>query len=165
MPQNKRHLRILGINPGWRYLAAAVFDNSDLREWRLKGLDAKGASAKRGKVYKILSALIDRYRPNVLAIKKLHPSRCSSNLKRLTEEIKIYCARKDMKIFSYSLRDLESSLLPEGKINKKKLAEALAAEYPALIYELGLERKHTQPYHIRLFEAVAAGLLCYRQNN
>ncbi len=126
-------------------------------------MDANGASAKRGKVYKILSALIDRYRPNVLAIKKLHPSRCSANLKRLTDEIKIYCARKDMKIFSYSLRDLESSLLPEGKINKKKLAEALAAEYPALSYELKLERHHRQPYFLRLFEGVALGLVCYRQ--
>ena len=162
---NKTPLRILGINPGWRYLAIAVFDNSELREWRLKGLEGKGMPKKKKKVNEILSALIDRYGPNILAIKKLHPSRCSVHLVKLAAEIRDYCSKRGMKISSYSIGDLEDFLFPGERINKTRLAQSLAANFPALKHEWIREEQNRNPYFIRLFEAVALGLVCYRRNN
>ena len=54
----EKHLRILAINPGRRYLGIAFFIDSDLKEWRLKGLDAKGESQKTRKMIRILSELV-----------------------------------------------------------------------------------------------------------
>jgi hypothetical protein len=159
----KKHLRILAINPGCRYLGIAFFIDSDLREWRLKGLDVKGGVKKREKVIQILSDLIRRHRPNVVSIKALHPSRCSLNLRMLVSKVVDFCHQNDLTIFTYSIQDVEAFLLIGKRQNKKELARSLAGQYPELSYELRKESQNRNPYFSRLFEAVALGLVCYRQ--
>jgi Holliday junction resolvasome RuvABC endonuclease subunit len=157
-------LKILAINPGWRYLGIAVFADAEPMEWRLKGLKGKGIKKKLPKLREILSALIEFYHPTILSIKKLHPSRSSANLDMLAAEIKSFCRRRGLKVFSYSIQELEAFFGPAERINKKRLAEMIVSECPALADELKRERRNRNPYFIRLFEAVAIGLVCYHQN-
>jgi len=155
---------ILAINPGWRYLGIAILNDSDLREWRLKVLSGKRPEDRIRKAIEILSQFIERNGPQILAIKELHPSRSSANLRKLTARIKAYCRRKKMKIFSYTIKDLEFFFGPAEKINKKHLAELIVSEYPALEYELKHEQRNKNQYFVRLFEAVGLGLVCYQKN-
>src|SRR4030042_3324141 len=156
----KESLKIIGINPGTRYMGIAVFDGPELMDWRIKVLDGKGLSEKIKKAVKILSGLIDQYRPNVLAIKKLHPSRRSRNLAQLTARIKEFCRRKGLKVYQYSIKDIEEFFIEEDKLNKKNLAEAIVLENPALFHELQKEKANKNPYYGRVFEAVALASAC-----
>jgi len=81
-------LKILGINPGMRYLGLAVLYGQELLDWRIKVLDGKWSNEKIKKAIKILSDFFYQYEPTVMVIKKLHPSRRSENLLRLTNKIK-----------------------------------------------------------------------------
>jgi len=159
----KRTLKIIGINPGTRYLGIAVFQGPELSDWRVKVLKGKWSKEKMKRAVEIISEFIDRYEPGVLAIKKLHPSRRSRNLAQLTAKIKEFSRRKGLKVFQYSIKDVEEFFIQEDKLNKKNLAEAIVHENPALFHELQKEKEHKNSYYIRAFEAVALALVCFYQ--
>ena len=151
---------IIGINPGTRYLGIAVFDGPELMDWRIKVLTGKWSKEKMEKALGIISDLMEIYKPNVLAIKKLHPSRRSQNLERLVTGLKHFAKRKGLKVCQYSVEDLEEFFVQEDKLNKKNLAEAIVLENPALFHELQKEKAHKNSYFIRVFEAVALASAC-----
>jgi len=159
----KRTLKIIGINPGKRYLGIAVLQGPELMDWRVKVLKGKWSKEKMKRAVEIISEFIDRYEPGVLAIKKLHPSRRSKNLNRLVARIKEFSRRKGLKVYQYSIKDLEGFFIQEGKLNKKNLAELIASEYPVLFYELKREKTNKNHYYFRMFEAVALASLCFHQ--
>jgi len=159
----KRLLKILGINLGTRYMGIAVFEGPELKDWGVKVVKGRGLKQKMDKAQILFPNLVKRYEPNVLAIKKLHPSRSSLYLNWMTDKIKRDSKRKGLKVYQYSIGDLESFFSPEEKINKKKLAELIASRYPELFNEFGEEKGNKNPYHIRMFEAVALGSICFHQ--
>lgn len=160
---NKKQLKIIGINPGSKYLGIAIFQGSGLRYWAIKTLKGRWSKEKIERVKKILSELIDRYDLNVLAIKKLHPSRSSKNLNRLVAEIKKFSKKRSLKVYEYSLKELERYFLPEERINKRKVAELITSEYSFLLKILEKEKRNKNPYAIRMFEAIALGIRCFHQ--
>ena len=160
---SKKPLKIIGINPGSKYLGIAIFQGSDLRYWGIKVLKGRWSKEKMERAKEILSDLIDQYDLNVLAIKRLHPSRSSKNLNRLVAKIKEFSKRKGLRIYEYSMKDLEKIFSPEEKINKRQMAELVASEYPFLFQMLEKERRNKNPYAIRMFEAIALGIRCFHQ--
>jgi len=161
MPQ--RTLKIIGINPGTRYLGIAAFEGPELMDWRIKALGGKWSKEKMKRVIKIISDFIERYEPCVLSIKRLHPSRSSRNLKKLVEKIKKLARSRRLKVLENSIKDLESFFDPEEKMNKKRLAEIVTSEYSVLLHELNKEKRNKNAYHTRMFEAVALGAVCFHQ--
>ena len=158
---SKKPLKILGIKPGTRYLGFAVFQGADLLDWGVKVPSRKRPKAKTKKIMTIVSDLHERYRPNVLALKKLHPSRVSPNLKKLATRIRQSARAKGLRVCQYSIDELESFFAPKERINKMELAELVAMEHPVLHYLLGKEKANRNPYHITEFEAVALASMCH----
>jgi len=156
----RKPLKILGISPGTRYIGVALFCGSELMDWCVKNIEGKWSKGKIEKAMAVISDLIGQHDPDVLSIKKLHPSRTSSNLNRLVGRIKGLSKRKRIRVYQYSIKELEDFFYPEGRINKRELAEMVATEYPVLSHELNREKAHRNPYHIRMFEAVALGSVC-----
>jgi len=160
----KRPLTILGINPGTRYLGIAFFQGPELKDWRIKVVEGRRFKEKLKKTKNILSDFITRYEPNILAIKKLHPSRSSANLNRMVSRLKEFSKRKGLRVYEFSVKDMEKSLSSEKRIkNKRELEEAIVSLYPFLINELTKEKKNKNPYFVRMFEAVALSLVCFNR--
>lgn len=154
---------ILGINPGSKYLGIAVFEESDLRYWAIKALKGVWSKEKIKKAKRILLDLIDRHSINVLAIKKLHPSRTSKNLDRFTVTLKEFSKEKRFKVCQYSLKDLKDFFSLGLKMNKRQMAELIATQYPFLTHPFEKEKRNKNPYFIRMFEAIALGIVCFNQ--
>ena len=161
----KSPITILGINPGAKYLGIAVFRGPELRDWRVKVTKGKWSALKCRKTIEILSGFFEQYAPDVLAIKQLNPARSSAGLDRLVKKIIALSDKQGIKVCRYEIKELEAFFQAEGRSNKKKMAEIIAAEYPALHGELDLERHNKNPYHLRMFEAVALGAVCFRQQD
>jgi len=133
-------------------------------DWRVKVLKGKWSKEKMKRAIGIISDFIERYEPGVLAIKKVHPSRRSRNLAQLVARIKQFSRRKGLKVYQYSIKDLEDFFSEEEKIkNKKRLAEMMVSEYPHLFHEFKREKSHKNPYYFRMFEAVALASVCFHQ--
>jgi Holliday junction resolvasome RuvABC endonuclease subunit len=162
MPQ--KEIKIIGVNPGTRYLGIAILYGPELMDWRIKALDGKWTKDKMGKALGIISDFMERYEPNILAIKKLHPSRRSVNLSRLVNKIKEFSKCKKLKVYQYSIKEIESFFIDEGKPNKRNLMSAMANLYPILHHDLTKERSHKNVYNIRAFEAVALASVCSQRS-
>ena len=157
----KRPITILGINPGSRYIGMAVFRGPELRDWRVKVIKGKWSKEKMKKLMTIVSDLIERYRPRALAIKKLHPSRTSPDLDRLVARVKALSQRKGIRVCEYSIGELEAFFCPWERTSKRRMAEVIASQYPIVLPELTKEKGNKNPYHLRMFEAVALGARCF----
>jgi len=156
---NRRSQKIIGINPGTRYLGIAVSDGSELLDCRIKVLNGKWSEEKIKKAIRIVSDIIDQHEPSVLAIKKLHPSRRTENLLRLTNKIKNFVRRQKKKLYQYSIKEIEKSFIEGGKLNKRNLIEAMVKLYPELHQDLKNEQRHKNMYYYRMFEAVGLAKL------
>jgi len=144
-------------------MGIAVFSGPELLDWGVKNIEGRWSKDKIAKIVALISDLIEQHKPDVLAIKKLHPSHSSKNLNRLVSRIKGLSRRRKLRVYQYSIKDLEDFYYPEGRINKRKLAEIVASEHPILSHELNREKTNRNPYHIRMFEAVALGSVCFHQ--
>lgn len=154
---------IISINPGSRYMGIAVFRGFDLREWDVKSVSGSCSKERMRKAKNIISWFTEHYNPDVLAIKRLHPSRSSTYLNRLVSRIKQSAKRKGLNICQYSIQDMETFFSGEKQINKQKLAKMLTARYPVLAHEFTKEKRNLNPYYVRMFEAVALGVRCAHQ--
>jgi Holliday junction resolvasome RuvABC endonuclease subunit len=158
----KESQRIIGINPGTRYLGIAVLYGQELMDWRIKTLDGKWSEKKIEKARKILAELIDLYEPNVLVIKKLHPARRTENLLRLTNKIKDFAKKKKLRVYQYSIKEIEKRFSDGEKLNKRNLIEAMVKLYPAIRLDLDKEKSHRNQYYFRVFEALAVAAIFSR---
>jgi Holliday junction resolvasome RuvABC endonuclease subunit len=154
--------RILGLNPGARYLGYALFNNSELRDWGIKAVKGKWSPAKSKKIGRILTGFLNEYQPDAVAIKKLHHARASANLHGLVNRFKDICRERGIPVYEYPIKHIEKVVLT-GNLNKRRLSETLAELYPALTPEIEKERKSRNSYHTRMFEAVALGHVCFNQ--
>lgn len=163
MSMPKKPITILGINPGAKYLGIAVFRGPELRDWRIKVTKGTWSEEKYRKIIEILSEFIEQYRPDILSVKRLNPSRSSAELDRLVQKIIALSEKKGLRVYRYGIKELEAFFYTERKRNKMKMAEIIASEYPALHRELDLERCNKNPYHLRMFEAIALGAVCFHR--
>ena len=159
----KKPITILGINPGAKYLGIAVFRGPELRDWRIKVTKGTWSDSKYRKTIEILSGFVEQYSPDAFSVKRLNPSRSSAGLDRLVQKIMALSEKKGIPVYQYGIKELEASFCPEGRRNKRNMAERIASEYPDLHCELSLERRNKNPYHLRMFEAVALGSICFHQ--
>lgn len=158
----KEPLRILALNPGSRYIGFAAFRGPELLDWGLKAIRAKTRNKKLKATSAIFIDAVERFRPEVLAIKRMHPSRSSPCLDGLIETIEHLCRRRKIRVCRYSLAQVKDALLPKVKGNRRRVAECVATTYAALAHDFQKELANRNPYYLRMFEAVALGVVCRR---
>jgi Holliday junction resolvasome RuvABC endonuclease subunit len=147
------------VNPGSRYLGIAVFHGLTLVDWRVRVLKGSWSAHKLEKGTQTIRSFIQRYHPEALAIKQLHPARCSNNVILLAGCIRSLFEQQGLSVFQFSIKQVEKNFLPDVPLNRRELAAAMAAHYPDLTSELQKETAAKNPYHLRMFEAVALGAL------
>jgi hypothetical protein len=65
----------------------------------------------------------------------------------------------------FSIDEVKKFLSPHAQINKQQMMEDVAAKFPFLYPDLERERKHRNPYLVRMFEAVALGLAALNETD
>jgi Holliday junction resolvasome RuvABC endonuclease subunit len=155
--------KILAINPGSRYIGVAVFYGNALQDWHIKNVPGRPEKQRLAKAKYIILRLIERHEPDMVVIKKLHPSKTSIPLRRTTNLIEKLAYQRKIRVRNYSIKQVKDLILSEKPKNKARLAEVLANRYPDLMHEFKKEILSKNHYHIRMFEAVALGAICYDQ--
>jgi hypothetical protein len=155
----KRGHNILVVNPGTKYLGLAVFEGPDLVYWGIKVLEGRWSKEKLRKTEIIVLDLVEYYTITKIIQKQLNPARSSKNLNRLAIAIEQIAEANEVGHQSYILKELKETLAPGMRTNKMDIAGLVAARYRFLIPLLDKERKKKHPYFIRMFEAIAAGMV------
>jgi len=157
----EKPFRILGLKPSTTCLGFAFFQEADLRDWGVKVVKGKWSKSKKRKLLSLMDEFIQRFEPDFLAVKRLHPSRSSSHLDELVRDIKAFARENKVSVRERSIGELERFFCREEKPNKNALAEQVARSYPVLYREFQKEKSNRHPYHMAAFEAVALGAVCF----
>lgn len=153
---------ILGISPGSRYVGIAMLRNGELHQWKIKSYKGIYEPSKVERTLAYIEKLIVLQIVNSIACKVPHPKRTSSVLNKIIQRIQEMAEQYKIDIRIYTIEDLKS-LFKMKFSNKYLLAEYVAKKFPQLNAILIRERKNKVRYHIRTFEAIAAGL-CYHRD-
>lgn len=160
----KEPLRILGINPGTRYLGLAVFQDWTLLEWRICTFAGKWSVKKLNRIIQCIREHIDLHRINLVVIKKHHSAHSSPRIEVINSKIRNLARRNGIKTLQPSIKEVEKIILPGGRRSKMTLAEKIVDDYPWLNHDWSEERLHKNPYLLRSIEAVGAAAACFREN-
>ena len=155
-----KEIRTLALNPGSRYVGIAVFHGLELVDWAVRSVREKSPQEKLERLRSILSEIWETHGINCLVIKSLHQARSSEYLSQLTSTLKEWARENHHAVREYTIKEVETFLLPSGRLNKHLLMEGVAAIHPFLFPELEDERQNRNPYLVRMFEAVALGVRC-----
>lgn len=162
--ENTTKSTILAINPGTRYIGIAVFNGTDLVDWGVKVIEGKWSPEKLVKAGAVVSDLITDYHPNAIVIKRHHPSRTSAQLDELCREIRGIAEKYGIEVRDYSIEEIEAFHSQGIRTNKVQLAELVSVKYPALTRAFHREQQSSNPYNVRMFEAVALGLIQHNKS-
>ena len=83
----KKPTTILALNQGSRYIGFAAFRGPELLDWGVRVIRAKTSRGKVKAAGTIFVEAIERFHPDTMAVKRLHPSRSSPALDGLTESL------------------------------------------------------------------------------
>lgn len=155
--------KILAINPGSRYLGLAVFYGTELRDWRIKTTGREEGFKRQKVITSMLIKLIERHDINVLVVKRIHVSRSSNSLGLIRKKISQIGTAKNLALSEYTIEDIKRFFDPYQTKNKRFLMEEVAIRYPDLFTELEREKRHKNPYLVRMFEAIALGIVYVNQ--
>jgi len=158
-----KHLTSLGISPGTRRLGIGIIRDGDLRDWRNIGFHGRWSARKLDRIRNTITSLLERTRPDVVSLKTPHPSRSSDHLDRIVTMITELAKSRRIRLRRYSIIDVKRTLAPDATINKRRMGDLLATQYPALHPELTAELKNLNPYYDRVFEAIGVATLGYRE--
>lgn len=153
---------ILGISPGTRYVGIAILRNGELFSWKIKSYKGVYDPVKVDRTLEYIENLIIMQVINSIACKIPHSKRTSPVLDKIIQRIREMSAQYKVDCKIYTIEDLKS-LFKMKFSNKYMLAEYVAKKFPQLTEALIRERKNKNRYHIRTFEAIAAGL-CYQRD-
>lgn len=151
---------ILGISPGTRYLGIAILSNGELRDFKVKSYKGAWSDEKLNAAMTYIEKLIITHVISHVACKVPHQSRTSKGVNAIIEKLKAIALEYKIKFEIYSIDDLKS-LFKMHFPNRCILAEHVTRRFPELTDIFLRERKNKHKYHMRMFEALAAGLYCH----
>lgn len=153
-------ITILGISPGTRCVGLALLKNGELSKWQVKTYKGSTTPEKLHATLEHIEEIIAAHLVQCVACKVPHPGRSSQQLEEIIKQVKEIAAKYAIECKIYSIEDLRSFFKMKFE-NKYMLAENVTAAFPQLAPLLLRERRNKHRYHIRTFEAIAAGMHCH----
>ena len=150
--------RILGIDPGTRYIGFAFLDNDELVHHGVKTIRNKkspGEKSREGR--RSVLRLINDFRPDVLVVEKTFfaNNRNSVLLNVFTDEIRALGKRKGLNVRSLAANSVRKLICGNGAASKDDVARVIASRYPELRPYLTSDRRWKERYYRNMFDAVA----------
>jgi len=153
----------LSISPGTRSMGIAVFKDGQLISWNVKSFPSKWTREKAHHIRNTIFSLLRYYQPRTVVIKKVDPIRSSVHLLSLVEGIITDTRKEKIRIWQYTLFDLQDFCGKEGRNIQRNIANTVVELFPELRNEYLRERNALRPYYNKMFEAVIAGAWYLKQ--
>jgi crossover junction endodeoxyribonuclease RuvC len=159
--RKKNNKRILGIDPGTKYIGFALLEKEKLVHYGVKTiprLQTSKETLKEGK--RIVSRLMDDFRPDILVVEKTFfaNNKDSVLLNTFTDQIRWIGKRKGFKVLSIATNTVRKHVCGNGAASKEEVARVIALKYPQLTPYLTSDKKWKERYHQNMFDAVALGM-------
>ncbi len=164
MKKTPSTIRVLAVDPGIRYLGAAVLDGEEILWYGVKTFDdCRPLPSVRLDVRLYLAELIRKYEPDVLAVEELFyaQSQLSRNLRALVDEIKTWGKWKGLRVHCYLPTAVKAYFCRDSR-TQQSLAEAMIAIYPFLRRYFSYLPWQQRYWH-HVFDSIGLALMCQRK--
>ena len=160
-----KQMKILAIDPGTREMGAAVLEGGQLVYYGVKTLQGQRNPAEvLRRIQKITTGLIERFRPDCLAIERMFLIQKSASLLVVTaEEVKATARQHGLPIYEYAPTVVRKLICGSGRATKQEAAKVMARRFPELCTYLEQRTKWEALYYANMFDAVALAVCCYQQ--
>jgi len=158
-------MKILAIDPGTREMGAAVLEGGQLVYYGVKTLQGQRNPAEvLRRIQKITTGLIERFRPNCLAIERTFLIQKSAPLLVVAaEEVKATARQHGLPVYEYAPTTVRKLICNSGRATKQETAKVMARRFPELRAYLEQRTKWEALYYANMFDAVALAVCCYQQ--
>lgn len=147
---------ILGISPGTRSMGVAIIRNDDLVDWKVQTFKGRWSKSKCSGITATLQKLLEKHDIQIVAMKVIHPSRCSKELRQLIASIEAMLSDNGISLYRYTIDDLKGYVIEDGRNNKEILVQYIKQRYPELFRVCDIEERNENSYYMRMIEAVVA---------
>jgi hypothetical protein len=148
---------ILGISVRSNHIGIAVIKDSSLMYWKVRKFNGAWSQKRLEKMIALVQHTAQRYSVTAIAVKVPPRGLLSKGLVELVSEISRLASTNDITLQPYRIQELKR-FLSKKSLNKKVLLHLVCERFPILERYYQRELANRQPYHIKMFEAVAAAL-------
>jgi hypothetical protein len=143
---------VIGVSLGTRLAGIAIMKRNELMLYKVRAFKEPWSKQKQNEILRLFDKLYDQYGVQYLTIKLVPSLHSSKALDELTKSLMARAKKLGIMVSSYSLHDIRKSL-SLGK--KQNLNEYVAFKYVELRREYEKEQNSLNPYHSKMFEAIA----------
>ena len=161
MEENKIITRILGIRPSRKRMGIAIVTAGDLQDWRVMGFPNLDVDELCRAVEKRMCALIQRYKPNMIAIEEPSPMRLASSptLGPIVACIQRVARASCIRFCAFDTASI-NHVCGDVRATRQHLVARVLERFPHLKRSISLDTKWQKTRWIPMFVAIAVALTC-----
>jgi len=156
-------MAILGLSINTRMLGLAIISGNLLIDYHIQLRKEPWTPQKRDLILTSLQPWCASYNINSIALSIAHEKQTSTQTKELLESIKSYFRERKINLYSYPPKALHSFCKEVETKTKKEMMREVALKYPEISHLYRKEMSSKNKYYIKLFEAVAVGVIHSRR--
>jgi Holliday junction resolvasome RuvABC endonuclease subunit len=148
---------ILALDPGLRELGYAVLAGKRLTTYGVVPLRLLPRPLRKPAARLSVTRWLDEHRPDIVVIERTnrHPIGSLNDLHRFARWTERQARARRIAVISYPAQTVRKALLADGWAPKVKVAEHLAAHFPALRMYLTADRRWKVRHWQNFFDALA----------
>lgn len=149
--------RVLGVDPGCRYLGSAVMEGRELIHHAVDDVAGDTGEATIRRAELVVGRLVDAYEPELIVVERAFFSRGPQAplLRRVTDAVLAIGVRRSVRTHSVAPSSLKKHATGDGHASKAEVSKALCRHHPELRLYLGASRKWKARVHSNRFDAIA----------
>jgi len=154
-------MKVFSVSLGTLDIGVAIFDHGQLSHWQTHPFRGPWSDEKLEAILKRCDRYITRYRVGYVVIKIPPISHISKTYLTLLKRLSDLAVERDCIVTCTTKSDLKG--IVSDITNPKTLISYVTLHHPILLPEQARELASKRPYHIKMFEAVLAGMLYIQQ--
>ncbi len=155
----------LGISLKVKHLGLAVLADGELAEFRVRTFYGAWTDEKQNDILRTIKKTVGRYGVASIVVKAPKPSHCSDSILGILKDIERLAEQLGIRLKFCTMADLTTLYADGTRSNKRQLMHAICRKYPhnkQLAHLCEKERSNKNPYHVKVFEAIACAELAER---
>ncbi len=156
-----KNFSLIAIDPGYREIGFAHFDNRELVDYGVKSLRRPKQKIDPLRVLKsILLRFIKEKSPTAFALEKNSFSKINQNLPvmRVIRLIHMIASKSSIPVYEFAPNTIKKEICNDGRATKSEVSKIISVKFPELVAYRESNRRWRERYYQNMFDAIACGL-------
>jgi hypothetical protein len=155
---------ILGISLGTSLLGIAVIKDDRLLHWQVRKYKGAWSPKRSEQILLFIAQFVRKHEIHAIAVKVPTRGNLSHGLIDLIAELGMYASIANLHMQAFRIQDLKQFFITQS-LNRKQMMHSVCMRFPFLERTYHKELANKKAYHVKMFEAVLAGICLQEKIN